>query len=218
VCGGETLALITRILLLLSASYIASLTQPLFTIPNVPLLGTLKVSGRDLILIAGGLFLIYKATKEIHHKLEGEEAHDEGKKSSVSFNSVIFQIVLIDLVFSIDSVITAVGMTNYLMVMIIAVVIALGVMLVAAGPLGDFVMRHPTVKMLALSFLLLIGTTLIAEGFHKHIEKGYVYFAMAFSVLVEFLNLRMKTKAKPVVLHSDMATPDQYVKAAHGGK
>ena len=204
---GLALALVTRILLLLSASYIASLTQPLFTLQNLPLIGTLKVSGRDLILIAGGLFLIYKATKEIHHKLEGEEAHENSaKKATVSFSSIITQIVLIDIVFSIDSVITAVGMTTYLMVMVIAVVIALGVMLIASGPLGDFVLRHPTVKMLALSFLLLIGTSLIAEGFHAHIEKGYVYFAMAFSVLVEALNLRMSTKAKPVQLHDDKFT------------
>jgi predicted tellurium resistance membrane protein TerC len=190
---GLALALITRILLLLSLSWIARLTTPLFT-----LFGH-DFSGRSLILIGGGLFLLAKSTYEIHERLEGEE-HSDGGRQAKSFASVIAQILILDIVFSLDSVITAVGMANQIWVMITAVVIAVGVMLLAAGSISDFVNRHPTVKMLALSFLLLIGMSLIAEGFDQHIPKGYIYTAMAFSVLVEMLNLRAK-KGRPVKLH-----------------
>ena len=180
---GLILALVMRILLLFSISFIIGLTAPLFNI------GGRDVSGRDLVLILGGLFLIGKSTHEIHHKIEG--VHGEERKSAVpSFAGVIIQIMLLDIVFSIDSVITAVGMAEQLAVMVIAVLISVGIMLVASGPIPAFVNRHPTVAMLALSFLLLIGTSLVAEGFHLHIPKGYIYGAMAFSVLVEFLNLR----------------------------
>ena len=186
-------ALIMRILLLLSISWIASLVEPLFTI-----LGR-GFSGRDLILLFGGLFLIYKATTEIHDKLEGEEGH-ANERVATSFTAVIIQIMLLDIVFSLDSVITAVGLAEALWVMITAVVIAVGVMLVAASPLSAFVERHPTVKMLALSFLLLIGFSLAADGLGFHIPKGYIYFAMGFSILVEALNLRLSRKSKPVHL------------------
>ncbi len=192
---GLSLAMLMRIALLFSINWIANLTEPLFD-----LFGH-EVSGRDLILLGGGMFLIYKATHEIHEKLEGEEGHS-GVRAPVSFAAVIVQILLLDIVFSLDSVITAVGMADDLGVMIAAVVIAVGVMLVASGPLGAFVQAHPTVKMLALSFLLLIGTSLVAEGWHFHIPKGYVYFAMGFSVVVEALNLRLRARsAEPVHLH-----------------
>lgn len=186
-------ALIMRILLLLSISWIASLVEPLFTIFGR------GFSGRDLILLFGGLFLIYKATTEIHDKLEGEEGH-ANERVATSFTAVIIQIMLLDIVFSLDSVITAVGLAEALWVMITAVVIAVGVMLVAASPLSAFVERHPTVKMLALSFLLLIGFSLTADGLGFHIPKGYIYFAMGFSILVEALNLRLSRKSKPVHL------------------
>ncbi|HEX9658395.1 MAG TPA: TerC family protein [Bacteroidota bacterium] len=193
---GLSLAMFTRIGLLFSLSLIMRVTQPLFS-----LLGQ-DVSGRDLILIAGGLFLLAKSTHEIHNKLEGAEG-EEKKGVRVSFKGVIIQILLLDIVFSLDSVITAIGMVSQLPIMITAVVIAVGVMLIFAKAVGDFVERHPTVKMLALSFLLLIGVSLIAEGFDQHIPKGYIYFAMAFSVFVEMLNLRMKRKAAtPVRLRS----------------
>ena len=171
------------------------LTAPLFTV-----LGQ-ELSGRDLILIGGGLFLLSKSTHEIHNKLEGEEG-EEGGRVAPSFASVIVQILLLDIVFSLDSVITAVGMANQLMIIVLAVVIAVGLMMVFAGSISDFVHRHPTIKMLALSFLLLIGVTLIAEGLDQHIPKGYVYFAMAFSVFVEMLNLRARRgRTNPVKLH-----------------
>ncbi|HEY5753922.1 MAG TPA: TerC family protein [Chthoniobacterales bacterium] len=192
---GLTLALITRILLLLSIVWLTKLTAPLFQVFNH------GVSGKDLILIAGGLFLIWKSTHEIHAKLEGED-HEQGPvgKGQVSFGSVVFQILMIDIVFSLDSVITAVGMAQHVPVMVTAVVIALVIMLIAAGPISNFVERHPTVKMLALSFLLLIGVVLVADGWGQHIPKGYIYFAMAFSVGVEMLNLRMRKKSEPVHL------------------
>ncbi len=190
---GLSLAMIMRIGLLFSISWLASLTQPLFSIAGK------DISGRDLILLAGGLFLIYKATTEIHHKLEGEE-HAQNVRAVSSFASVIVQILLLDIVFSLDSVLTAIGMSNNLGVMITAVVVAVGVMLVASGPLSTFVQEHPTVKMLALSFLLLIGTSLVAEGWGFHIDKGYIYAAMGFSVLVEFLNLRSTKNTAPVEL------------------
>jgi predicted tellurium resistance membrane protein TerC len=198
---GLALALITRIALLASMSWIVSLTKPLFTLDAMNL--HFAPSGRDLILLGGGIFLIAKATHEIHDKLEGGEEHGSEKKAKPSFWGIIFQILLLDVVFSLDSVITAVGMVKELWVMITAVIIAIVIMLFSAGAISDFVNRHPTVKMLALSFLLLIGFTLVMEGFHQEIPKGYIYFAMGFSVLVELLNLRMrKPKTAPVQLHS----------------
>lgn len=182
---GLGLAMGMRILLLLTISWVIGLTAPLFTA-----LGQ-ELSGRDLILIGGGLFLLAKATLEIHESLEGQDVHQVAR-GSASFRSVLVQIVLLDAVFSLDSVITAVGMADEILVMVAAVVIAIGVMLVAAGPLAVFVSRHPTVKMLALSFLLLIGMSLVGDGLDLHIPKGYVYFAMGFSVFVEMLNLRLR--------------------------
>jgi predicted tellurium resistance membrane protein TerC len=189
-------ALVTRILLLLSLAWIVRLTAPFFTVFGV------GISGRDMILIAGGLFLMGKAVHEIHDKLEGEEGSTT-KRVAPTLAAVIVQIMLLDIVFSLDSVITAVGMAQHLGVMIIAVIIAVVIMLFAAGSISAFVDRHPTVKMLALSFLLLIGMTLIAEGLDFHIPKGYVYFAMGFSVFVELLNVRFRgiSKSKPVKLH-----------------
>jgi predicted tellurium resistance membrane protein TerC len=191
---GLSLAMIIRILLLLSITWVMSLTTPLFAI-----LGN-DVSGRDIILIVGGLFLLGKSTLEIHEKLEGVEGHSSARVAA-SFAAVLVQILLLDIVFSLDSVITAVGMADDVAVMILAVMIAVGVMLVSAGTISEFVERHPTVKILALSFLLLIGVSLIAEGFDQHIPKGYIYFAMAFSVFVEMINLRVRAKAEPVHLH-----------------
>jgi predicted tellurium resistance membrane protein TerC len=191
---GLALALLSRIALLFTLTWLAGLTRPLFA------LAASEFSGRDLILIAGGLFLIAKATHEIHGKLEGAESGREAP-ARVSFASVIFQIMLIDVVFSLDSVITAVGMVREFSIMAIAVVISIGVMMAAAGPISAFVERHPTVKMLALSFLLLIGVALIADGFDQHIPRGYIYFAMGFSVFVEMLNLRLRPAAAPVRLH-----------------
>jgi predicted tellurium resistance membrane protein TerC len=194
---GLALAMITRILLLLTLSWMAKLTSPLIT-----LFGH-AFSGRDLIMSVGGLFLVAKSTREIHHKLEGDDRTEVS--AHPTFTSVIVQILLLDIVFSLDSVITAVGMVEQVEIMIAAVVIAVGVMLFTAGPLGRFVERHPTVKMLALSFLLLIGVTLIAEGFGQHISKGYIYFAMGFSVFVEMLNLRLTSKhAKTVKLNEPL--------------
>lgn len=192
---GIALAVISRILLLLSLSWIIGLTEPWFQVFGF------EISGRDTILILGGLFLLAKATHEIHQKLEGEEGH-ASTRVNPSFSNVIFQILLLDIVFSLDSVITAVGMVDQLSIMIAAVLIAAVVMIFSADPLGNFVERHPTIKMLALSFLLLIGFTLIVEGLHQHIPKGYIYFAMAFSVFVELLNLQLrKSRQKPVKLH-----------------
>jgi len=191
---GLSLAMIIRILLLLSITWVMGLTAPLFAA-----LGQ-DISGRDLILIIGGLFLLGKSTLEIHDKLEGAEGHGSAKVVA-SFTAVIIQILLLDIVFSLDSVITAVGMAEDVAVMILAVVIAVGVMLVSAGTISEFVDRHPTVKILALSFLLLIGVSLLGEGFDQHIPKGYIYFAMAFSVFVEMINLRIRAKAEPVHLH-----------------
>ncbi|CBE70105.1 MAG: TerC family protein [Candidatus Methylomirabilis oxygeniifera] len=192
---GLGLAIISRVLLLLSLSWIIGLTEPLFSVL------TYEISGRDIILILGGLFLLGKSTHEIHQKLEGAEGHASAHVHP-SFAGVIVQILLLDVVFSLDSVITAVGMVDRLTIMIAAVIIAAGVMIVSAGPISSFVDRHPTIKMLALSFLLLIGFTLIVEGLHQHIPKGYIYFAMAFSIVVELLNLRLrKVRAEPVKLH-----------------
>ncbi len=182
---GLMLAMLMRIGLLFSLSWVVGLTRPLFEVLSR------EVSGRDLVLILGGLFLIAKSTHEVHNSLEGGEEHG-GSRAAASFSGVIIQIMLLDIVFSLDSVITAVGLVDELPVMIAAVVIAVLVMLVASGPISAFVNRHPTVKMLALSFLLLVGLTLIADGFHHHIPKGYIYSAMAFSVFVEMLNLRAR--------------------------
>jgi predicted tellurium resistance membrane protein TerC len=211
---GLALAMLTRILLLLSLAWIMKLTYPLFTLPflsttaapvahgaheiaNIPA----QISGRDLILLLGGLFLLVKSVHEIHHKLEGEEGSAEKKSTGASYSSILLQILLLDIVFSLDSVITAVGMVDNVSIMITAVVAAVGVMLFAAGPISDFVEKHPTVKMLALSFLLLIGMTLLAEGLGQHFPKGYVYFAMGFSVFVELMNLKLrKSHGAPVDL------------------
>jgi predicted tellurium resistance membrane protein TerC len=199
---GLAMAMIMRVLLLLSLAWIVKLTAPLFTVVGQ------EISGRDLILLIGGLFLLAKATHEIHDKLEGEEG-DVVKRIAPSLTSVIVQISFLDIVFSLDSVITAVGMAKDLGVMITAVVVAVLIMLVSAGAISDFVNRHPTVKMLALSFLLLIGMSLIAEGLDFHIPKGYVYFAMAFSVFVEVLNIVLRRKAKPVKLHDSYTPPSE---------
>src|SRR6185503_16894908 len=182
-------AFVTRVLLLLSIAWIVKLTTPLFTVFSM------EITGRSLILIVGGLFLIAKATYEIHSKLEGEE-HETGTRAiGPSLSAVVAQIMLVDIVFSLDSVITAVGMVDDVSIMIGANVIALAIMLAAAGPIAAFVDVHPTIKMLALSFLVLIGTNLVGEGFGAHIPKGYTYFAMGFSVLVEMLNIRVRRKA-----------------------
>ena len=191
---GLSLAMFIRIALLWSITWVMRLTTPWFVT-----FGT-EISGRDMILLVGGLFLIAKSTHEIHEKLEGEEGHGSAK-AAASFVGIIIQILLLDIVFSLDSVITAVGMAEDLAVMVLAVIIAVGVMLLSAGAISDFVDRHPTVKMLALSFLLLIGVSLIGEGLDQHIPKGYIYFAMGFSIFVEMINLRVRARAKPVHLH-----------------
>ncbi len=193
---GLALAMVTRILLLLSLTWVMGLTEPLFE------LFAKEISGRDLILLAGGLFLLAKSTHEIHNSLEipGEEGHKVS--TTVSFGSVLMQVAIIDLVFSLDSVITAVGLVNQIWVMITAIVIAVGIMMVAAKSIGDFVDTHPTFKILALSFLLLVGFSLVGEGFGLHIPKGYIYFAMAFSAGVEVLNMKLRARrAIPVKLH-----------------
>ena len=211
---GLALAMITRVLLLLSLSWIMTLTSPLFNIgewmalTDSELLKQFAISGRDLILIIGGLFLIYKSTSEIHDKLEGAD-HQVETRAVITFTGVIVQILLLDIVFSLDSVITAVGMANHIEVMIAAVILAVLVMMLSAGGISDFVNNYPTVKMLALSFLLLIGVSLLAEGFDQHIPKGYIYFAMAFSVLVEMLNLKMNKGKKPVHLRNLAEEPDE---------
>lgn len=192
--AGLGLAMFIRVALLFSLNWLMGLTTPLFSV-----FGN-ELSGRDLILVSGGLFLLWKSTVEIHEKLEG----DEGIASSsigATFGAVIVQILLLDIVFSLDSIITAIGMANRLSIMIAAVIIAVGFMMFFSGAISSFVERHPTIKMLALSFLLLIGVSLIGEGFDLHIPKGYIYFAMAFSVMVEMLNIRMLKKGKPVQLH-----------------
>ena len=197
---GILLAVITRILLLLSISWIIGLEETLFTLPVFDV----GISGRDLVLLTGGIFLLWKSTREIHDKLEGEQGHASAKVAA-SFASVIIQIMLLDIVFSLDSVITAVGMVNEIIIMVIAVIIAAGVMIFTAGPISHFVEHHPTIKILALSFLLLIGFTLVVEGLHQHIPKGYIYFAMGFSILVETLNLRVRSQVRPVNLREPYA-------------
>jgi predicted tellurium resistance membrane protein TerC len=193
---GLFMAMFMRIGLLLVLSWIIGLTAPLFTVVGQ------EISGRDLILIAGGLFLIWKSTGEIHQSLEGEEGHASSAVKA-TFTAVILQIMVVDMVFSLDSIITAVGMVDSLAVMIAAVIASVGLMMVFAGAIGRFVSKHPTIKMLALSFLVLVGVVLIAEGFEYHVPKGFVYFAMAFSVIVEMLNIRMRKKsAAPAHLHA----------------
>jgi predicted tellurium resistance membrane protein TerC len=202
---GLGLAMFMRIALLLSINWVIGLKEPIFHI------GDHGFSGRDLILLGGGLFLIAKATLEIHAKLEGEEEHGSTGGKAVSFAGTIVQILILDIVFSLDSVITAVGMAEEVGVMIAAVVIAVGVMMISAGPISDFVQQHPTVKMLALSFLVMIGFSLVAEGWGLHISKGYIYAAMGFSVMVEVLNLqvskRRKKTVEPVQLRPDLEAP-----------
>jgi len=197
---GLMAAMVMRILLLFSLAWIVRLTEPFFTV-----LGR-GISGRDLILLGGGLFLLAKATMEIHERLEGVDG-ERSARVAPSFNAVIFQIMLLDIVFSLDSVITAVGMADSLPVMVIAVVVAVGIMMVSSGAISEFVQRHPTVKVLALSFLLLIGMSLVAEGLGQHIPKGYIYFAMAFSVFVEVVNIRVRKSGVPVDLR-DSYTAD----------
>lgn len=199
---GLSLALIMRVILLFSLTWVMGLVEPLFTVMGQ------TVSGRDLILLVGGLFLIFKSTHEIHGSLEGSEG-DSSRKTYAGFTGVIIQIMLLDIVFSLDSVITAIGMVSNVWIMIAAVVVSIIAMMLFAGSIGAFVQRHPTVKMLALAFLLLIGVTLIAEGMHQHISKGYIYFAMAFSVFVEVLNIRLRKKAKPVILHNQFTDEDE---------
>jgi len=194
---GLSLALITRVILLFSITWVMSLTKVLFV---MPVFGV-GVTGKATILLLGGLFLIGKSVLEIHEKMEGVDGHATSGHKKATFRGTIVQILLLDIVFSLDSVITAVGMANQLWVMIVAVVIALGVMLVFAGAISDFVNRHPTLKMLALSFLILIGVMLVGESLGQHIPKGYIYFSMAFAFGVEMLNLRLRPKTSPVELH-----------------
>lgn len=197
---GLIFAMLSRIALLFTLSWLMTLTAPLFEIMGK------EISGRDLILIGGGLFLLWKSVHEIHNSLEfSPDGHASAAvAATATFGAVIAQIAVIDIVFSLDSVITAVGMVDQLSIMVIAIILSVGVMLFAAGPIGKFVDTHPTIKMLALSFLTLVGVALIAEGWGLHIPKGYIYFAMAFSVAVEMLNLRMRTKRKPVELHKHL--------------
>ena len=188
---GLALAMGTRIALLLSLTWIMRLTEPLFTLWQ-------EISGRDLILIAGGLFLLWKSVHEIHNALEGEDSGGERTvaPAAAGFASILVQIAVIDIVFSLDSVITAVGLADQVAVMVLAIVISVGVMMFAARPIGEFVEAHPTIKMLALAFLVLVGVTLMSEGFDVHVPKGYIYFAMAFSVAVEMLNIRMRARRR----------------------
>jgi len=194
---GLGLAMGTRILLLLSLAWIMSLTGSLFEVYGR------EASGRDLILIAGGLFLLWKSVHEIHNSLDGEDGGHSGV-GQATFGAVLIQIAIIDIVFSLDSVITAVGMVDEVAVMIAAIVLAVLVMMLAAKPIGDFVDRHPTIKMLALSFLIMVGMALVAEGFNVHVPKGYIYFAMAFSVAVEMLNIKLRKRTEPVRLRKKM--------------
>ena len=195
-------ALISRLGLLATMAWIAQLTTPLFEVFAVP------ISGKSLILILGGVFLIFKATHEIHDKLEGEESTSDSNPKRNTLAWTVAQIMVIDVVFSLDSVITAVGMSNQLGVMVLANLIALGVMLVASGSISDFVDRHPTIKVLALSFLIMIGLFLVLDGVGMHVPKGYIYFAMAFSLFVEFVNIRVTRKPKPLQLHNVPKNPD----------
>lgn len=200
---GLSLAMITRILLLLSLAWIMGLTDTLFTVLGY------EISGRDIILIVGGLFLLAKSTLEIHNSLEGVE-EKSGSAKEATFWSILLQIAIIDIVFSLDSVITAVGMVPYVEIMVIAIIISMGIMMLAAQPISQFIDKHPTLKMLALSFLVLIGVALIAEGLDIHVPKGYIYFAMGFSIVVEMLNIRIRGRAKESIkLHKPMLEAKQ---------
>lgn len=192
---GLSLACIMRLGLLLAVGWIVTLTRPLFDVLGYP------IAGRDLVLLGGGLFLIYKATVEIHHKLEGDDQVDGNSRAVLTVGAALVQIILLDMVFSLDSILTAVGMTPHVPIMMAAVIISLGIMIGLGGPISDFVLRHPSVKMLALSFLLLIGVTLIAEAFHQGIPKGYIYSAMLFSVFVEWLNLLAHRRRQSKAVH-----------------
>jgi predicted tellurium resistance membrane protein TerC len=200
---GLGLAMVMRIALLLSLAWMMRLTEPLFAI-----VGT-QITGRTLILVGGGLFLLAKSVMEIHNSLEGVEAGEHGVPEHAGFVATLVQIAIIDIVFSLDSVITAVGMASDIEVMVLAIVIAVAVMMFAAKPIGDFVDTHPTIKMLALSFLILVGMALVGEGLGMHIPKGYIYFAMAFSIVVEMLNLRLRKKRQPMRLHKNIEGPDK---------
>ncbi|MEM9834146.1 MAG: TerC family protein [Bacteroidota bacterium] len=191
---GLTLALVFRIGLLLGITWIIGFTEPLFTVFSF------EISGRDLILIAGGIFLLAKSTTEIHHKIEGDEHTEAGSSRKASFSGTILQIILLDMVFSFDSILTAVGLTDQVLIMIVAVIIAMAVMITLAGKISDFINKHPTLQILALSFLILIGFMLIVEGLHFHVPKGYIYFAVGFSLLVEVLNMRLRKSRNPVQL------------------
>lgn len=197
---GLGLAMMTRLVLLFSITWVMGLTEPWFTV------FTYEISGRDVILVGGGLFLVAKATHEIHNSLEGVIERDSTQVAAAGFGMVLVQIALLDIVFSLDSVITAVGLVDEIAIMAIAIILAVGVMLMAANAIGNFVDKHPTIKILALSFLILVGVTLMVEGFNVHVPKGYIYFAMAFSVTVEMLNIRMrKKKLSPVKLHKKIS-------------
>jgi predicted tellurium resistance membrane protein TerC len=200
---GLGLAMVMRIALLLSLAWMMRLTEPLITVTRY------ELSGRDLILIIGGLFLLVKSVLEIHNSLEGEGAEGHGGRAAANFVGTLIQIAIIDIVFSLDSVITAVGMVDELPVMVLAIVIAVGIMMFAAKPIGEFVDTHPTIKMLALSFLILIGVALVGEGFELHIPKGYIYFAMAFAVAVEMLNLRLRKQRQPIKLRKELERDDR---------
>lgn len=200
---GLILALVARVALLFGITWIISLKEPLLSLFGF------DFSGRDLILIAGGIFLLYKSTTEIHEKMEGQEEEHGVKKTYISFRSVLIQIVLIDIVFSFDSILTAVGLSDQILIMIAAVMISIGVMLVFAKAISDFVNDHPTIKILALSFLIMIGTLLILDGFHVEVPKGYIYFSMAFALSVEMLNLRMAKKRNPVQLRQKYGEPEE---------
>jgi predicted tellurium resistance membrane protein TerC len=200
---GLGLAMVMRIGLLLSLAWMMRLTDPVFAVQ------TKDFSGRDLILLIGGLFLLVKSVLEIHNALEGEGAEGHAGRAAANFLGTLVQIAIIDIVFSLDSVITAVGMVNQIPVMVLAIVVAVGIMMFAAKPIGDFVDAHPTIKMLALSFLILIGVALVGEGFDLHIPKGYIYFAMAFAVAVEMLNLRLRKQRQPIKLKKDLEQDDR---------
>jgi predicted tellurium resistance membrane protein TerC len=201
---GLGLAMMTRIALLMSLAWMMRLTAPLFQVAGT------EITGRTIILVGGGLFLLAKSVMEIHNSLEGAGDEPGGAgPARAGFAATLVQIAIIDIVFSLDSVITAVGMADDVAVMVLAIVVAVGVMMFAAKPIGDFVDRHPTIKMLALAFLILIGLALVGEGFRMHIPKGYIYFAMAFAVVVEMLNLQLRKKREPVRLHKDIQADDK---------